>query len=508
MHGFSTRTRPHPAARRRTLAPSLIAFLALLLCASSAWAEWKIVREHWYIIQVEGTDCGWMSHRVEEEGEMYRTSTESFMSLSRGAVAIDVRTQQAFEETRAGEPVRVEFSRTMSQQPTKTVWDFGKDKVAEVSSEGRTEKKRELPLPQEAWLTPMEADRFAQERRAAGAKEIVFTTINPEFGLTVVTATSRYVRDGKATVDGREVPVTIWNSTVSAAPIQTEDWVGADGVLVRQSLNMGMQFLFTLASKEKAMALKAGAAPEVMTKTFVAPDKPIDRPHEATRLRLRVRVKNGEMPDLPTAGAQRFAMAEDGKSGDIVVDLHNPVPAPEADACNTAYLAASTMIDKDDELIRKLAPRAIEDVKDRSALEKAEAMRAYTYRHIRKKGLEQAFASGSETARTQKGDCSEHAVLLATLLRANGIPARVACGLVYADQFAGSSDIFGWHMWTQALIEGKWVDFDATLNKRYSAAHVLTGASAMDSGPLDANLTTLVGLMGNMEIDVLEVSYD
>ena len=40
------------------------------------------------------------------------------------------------------------------------------------------------------------------------------------------------------------------------------------------------------------------------------------------------------------------------------------------------------------------------------------------------------------------------------MLRADGIPARVASGLVYADGFLGSRDIFGWHMWTQALIDG------------------------------------------------------
>ena len=40
-------------------------------------------------------------------------------------------------------------------------------------------------------------------------------------------------------------------------------------------------------------------------------------------------------------------------------------------------------------------------------------------------------ATAAEVARSREGDCTEHAVLLAALARARGIPARVAMGLVY-----------------------------------------------------------------------------
>ena len=40
--------------------------------------------------------------------------------------------------------------------------------------------------------------------------------------------------------------------------------------------------------------------------------------------------------------------------------------------------------------------------------------------HIQDKHLSTAYASASETARTASGDCTEHAVLLAAVLRARG----------------------------------------------------------------------------------------
>ena len=72
-------------------------------------------------------------------------------------------------------------------------------------------------------------------------------------------------------------------------------------------------------------------------------------------------------------------------------------------------------------------------------------------------------------AESREGDCTEHAVLLAALARACGIPARVAIGLVYVDQAGG----FGYHMWTEMYLSGHWIPLDATLGQGgIGAAHL------------------------------------
>ena len=84
----------------------------------------------------------------------------------------------------------------------------------------------------------------------------------------------------------------------------------------------------------------------------------------------------------------------------------------------------------------------------------------------------------------------------------------MAIGLVYAETFLGHEDIFGWHMWTQALIDGHWVDLDATLGRRYHAAHVLTAVSSLEKGGMDATFASTIMLMGNLEIDVVDIGYE
>jgi hypothetical protein len=86
----------------------------------------------------------------------------------------------------------------------------------------------------------------------------------------------------------------------------------------------------------------------------------------------------------------------------------------------------------------------------------------------------------STVARRREGDCSEHAMLLAALLRMTGQPARVALGL--AIQSDGTKfGAFG-HAWVETMQEGQWVVADAALygvpNVRYLPLGVIE-----DEGP-------------------------
>src|SRR5205085_3072434 len=127
------------------------------------------------------------------------------------------------------------------------------------------------------------------------------------------------------------------------------------------------------------------------------------------------------------------------------------------------------------------------------------------------KDLGVGFANASETARTRRGDCTEHGVLLAALLRAANIPSRVACGLIYADGFAGSKHIFGYHMWAQALlnVNGKptWVDLDGTLGDKtpFDATHIALAVSALADGQSQDALMAIATVIGRLQIKVESV---
>ena len=66
---------------------------------------------------------------------------------------------------------------------------------------------------------------------------------------------------------------------------------------------------------------------------------------------------------------------------------------------------------------------------------------------------------------------------------------------------------YGWHMWTQALIAGKWIDLDATLHLPFTVGHVLVGTSSMADKDAHNNHMQMAALIGNLEITVHDVSH-
>jgi len=61
-----------------------------------------------------------------------------------------------------------------------------------------------------------------------------------------------------------------------------------------------------------------------------------------------------------------------------------------------------------------------------------------------------------ETLETGKGICFDYSVLLAVMLRSQGIPTRVMIGMVSPENL--------YHAWNTVYLNGEWVWMDATLD--------------------------------------------
>lgn len=72
-------------------------------------------------------------------------------------------------------------------------------------------------------------------------------------------------------------------------------------------------------------------------------------------------------------------------------------------------------------------------------------------------GLTEAHESAEDAFSIGKGVCQDYAHLMLSLLRAEGIPARYAVGMMIGE---GSS-----HAWVEVLCNGYWYGFDPTNNK-------------------------------------------
>lgn len=94
---------------------------------------------------------------------------------------------------------------------------------------------------------------------------------------------------------------------------------------------------------------------------------------------------------------------------------------------------------------------------------------------------DRGFDVASVVARRLEGDCTEYAVLTASLARRAGLPARVADGVALIqgpDQSAGMG-----HAWTEILEDGRWVVADAALHGFQGPVTYLPYGVLEDEGP-------------------------
>ena len=484
----------------------------LVVCALSAVpvaADWTPVQEQWFVVELDGARAGSMVSTLESDDGRFRSSSRITLTLGRGSDSTTIEMSSAFEETASGAPLLIQAMQKMGVQPVESQWRFLPDTVVYTWRQGGIERVSETEAPEGEWLTPRGVHRYWLKRVAAGDTRISYFTVDGRSGLEPFEVTHTFLEDGVYVFGGREIPVMVWRSGTSLNEVTAREHYTAEGDKVYEEIVMpGIGKMVTrLVTKAQAHAGEGEPAPEILIRSFVEPSRPIPRARSATTATLRLRVEDGTLPELPSAAAQRVRAGDDDGSVLLIIDVNDNLSADAADLLDRSYVESSAMVNADDPLIGTLAARAVRDAGD-DTLARADALRAAVHRHVSEKGLGAAFATASETARTRTGDCSEHAVLLCAMLRAEEIPARVAVGLVYADEFLGHEGIFGWHMWTQALIDGRWVDLDATLGVRYHAAHVLTAVSSLAKGGIDATFASTIMLMGNLEIDVVDVGYE
>ncbi len=121
----------------------------------------------------------------------------------------------------------------------------------------------------------------------------------------------------------------------------------------------------------------------------------------------------------------------------------------------SSFLRPDPFIQSRDETIQRQALRIIGD--ERDALEVVRLVTAWVYENLKKEPV-LSVPNALEVLKLRRGDCNEHAILTAALLRAVGVPTRVSTGVVFSD---GG---FFYHSWNEAFV-GAWISIDSTTNR-------------------------------------------
>ncbi|HHI02359.1 MAG TPA: transglutaminase domain-containing protein [candidate division Zixibacteria bacterium] len=150
------------------------------------------------------------------------------------------------------------------------------------------------------------------------------------------------------------------------------------------------------------------------------------------------------------------------------------------------YMMPEPLIQSDNQAITELADKIIGD--ESNALKAAQLINDWVFKNI-KKEFSPDISNALQTLNTGRGDCGEHAALAVALLRASGIPSRIAAGIAYWPDGEG----FAFHAWTEVYI-GLWIQMDPTWGDTFAdATHIMLARGGLKNqiGPVINALVSL-----------------
>jgi transglutaminase-like putative cysteine protease len=255
---------------------------------------------------------------------------------------------------------------------------------------------------------------------------------------------------------------------------------------------------------EKEAAAGAETSPlDLAESTLVKLSEPLENARSTRRVRYQVELTDSDPAEVFAVGPTQQQTVIGPHSAEITVTSIDPTrPSCEGNAgeVTDGDREPNNRIQSDDPQIVSMAREVAADHSDPADL--AVALEKFVYdKMLLKRNYSTAFATAAEVAESLEGDCSEHSVLLAALLRTSGLPARVAMGLVYSP----ADQAFAYHMWTEVFLGQCWVPLDATLGQgRVSADHLKLSDSNLADDTWLAGFAPVAEALGQLKIEVLE----
>ncbi len=323
----------------------------------------------------------------------------------------------------------------------------------------------------------------------------------PDFMKSVETTTTLLGTESRATRFGQKDLHKIRTTMDIGTKIVTHSWVDGEGEPFEQEVALGPFMMQAIRISADEPVAVNDSPPDVFQPMILRLEKPLKRPERVQSAIYRLQFKNGNKNSFYNDTHQRV-LSDDGKVVRLQVEPRAPARPVDLNRRPTSaeakpYLQATSFAQSDDPMVLQTARSIVKGETD--AWRAAKKLESWVHDNLGEKNLSVAFASASETLKTREGDCTEHATLLVALLRAVGLPARAAEGLVYAESING----FGYHMWSEVLIDGVWYDLDATRPaSMVDATHIQMGSSDLGHGAAGEMASHILQYLGQFDIEV------
>lgn len=468
----------------------------------------EAAEETWDVCVIQKTKVGYVHtivrHLTEQDEPLVQIELEQFLIFRR----FDQQTIQQLSltsvETPHGELRRFESRLTAGTQLTLSRGRVEGDKlVIETTTPGKTSQTSiDWPAKSGGFFT---AELQMRQRPLKPGEKRTHAVILPALNQRSTSKLEALVYEATTIGDTSQRLLKVRKTDlVGGTPIESILWVDERGEALKSLLTMSpLQIETRRTTREEALADGEDGGFDLGTMSIVKVAKRIPDPHATRRVLYRATIPEGDADTLFETGLSQSIK----KLGPQAVQLEvravrgdTPADAAASQEPNAADRASNNLVQSDAPIIVKMANQVSPQESDPWKL--ATALEQHVRKTIRAKNFSQAFATAAEVAETKTGDCTEHAVLLAALCRARGIPARVAIGLVYSSELGG----FAYHMWNEVWIRDHWVPLDATLGRGgIGGAHLKLLTSNLQGYDAYGAFLPVFRVLGKLQLEVLEI---
>ncbi|MBF0450330.1 MAG: transglutaminase domain-containing protein [Candidatus Magnetomorum sp.] len=284
-------------------------------------------------------------------------------------------------------------------------------------------------------------------------------------------------------IQGVDYPCTIYSMEFMG--MTSSAWIDSNGQIIQEKGIMGMTLQKT--SKETALhGLSDSKHNDLIEWVSIKSNILIDDPE---RLReITFQIDSSFDAKILDGGRQSLT-----KNIQLTINREHIPPPPFSTENMQEYIHPTVFIPSDHPRIQEQLDKIVK--RTDPILVKVKKLMVWMNANIQKRPV-LSVPNAIETLNHKRGDCNEHATLLASFLRASGIPTQICAGLVYLN------GRFYYHAWNEIYLN-QWISLDTIMEQLPAdVTHI-----RLVRGEPDAQMA-LLGMIGNIQIKILEKKYD
>lgn len=418
-------------------------------------------------LYLQGSKMGYSAYKQSDDTlngkAVKRNDSRTVINAGLLGTAMQMEIQSVSWSDANGKPLKMRFVTTSSGRTQTLDAVFGAKKISLDMDNNGVATKRSIDIPAGAQIVDDPLTPLISGGAIVGTKK-AFYVLDPT---TATLIKNEVILRGPSEVDVKGKKVSANKVEVIDPRANTIVYMSSKGDLIKAEGPMGIEMI--PESKEEAMgSANSGYRPSIdlALATSIKTDKPLKDPGKLGYLKMRI--SGRDLSRAPKDAHQTLT----GKGQSWLVTVHPPKLADsagltikEAAQSKPTWLKPSLHIPSDSAKFKTLAKQIVGS--ETNAKKAALKIKSYVQQQMSPNAGIGVLRDATEVLETKEGVCRDYAILTATLMRAAGIPTRVASGLVNWD---GN---FYYHAWVEIWDGKRWLGMDSTTpDPQISASHV------------------------------------